>query len=435
MSVAEFSVQATWRKQPKPEARDVAELRLAAGEDMLTRLIDLERKEERDYVRSSAVSLALWFADNWWRLRHESLEGSFLPSPDWRLRHELPSASGGTLWPPIMFHSTGERVLITPTYGRPLDLGAVRHILPEVKSISGEGYEAGVDAFFIQVLGVCGKAQDGAALAAIIDALNAERADPDIAAWRRLEARLGFDPDRAPDAVMERLARLEKTVGEAGLEEAAAAAPGGRSAEMLEKVISAAKESEISVDFEVTDNLPRDRIRTGAAPPWKLGRDAAFQVRQAANLRDGPIKGRAFADLFKVRPEDLKKPATARDLSYAARLHHRGRRQKLSVQSPVFRNRRFELACALGDSVWLRADFGVVSSAKTDRQKFQRAFAQNLLAPYSDVKEHIDPQAPTEDQVIRAGRHFEVHENVIRRLLVLEGVLPKTTFEDQLEGA
>jgi hypothetical protein len=434
MSVGKFTVSATWPSPPKVGGRDVAELRLNADGAPLTRLLDLERKEERDYVRSSAVSLALWFADNWWRLRHESLKDG-LPTPEWRLRHELTSASGGTLWPPIMIHSTGDRVLVTPTYGRPTDVGAVRHLLPKVTSVRGQAFEAGLDAFFEQVLGKCASALDGAALSQVVKELAVERGDQDTAAWRRLEARLGFDPGVAPDGLMNALVKLEKTVGETGLDEAATAAPGRRAAETLGRAIEAARESGLAIDPEIVRNLPRDRIRTEAAPPWLLGKDAAYQVREADGVPDGPIRNKRFAELLKVPVEDLRKPATARGLPYAARLRAKGQRHRVALQSGELRNRRFELACVLGDLVWDTSDFGVVSPAKTDRQKFQRAFAQNLLTPYRDVKKIVDPEAPTSEQMLAAARHFHVHPNVIQRLLILEGVLPKETFEQRLEAA
>ena len=435
MNTDEFSIDACWPEPPAEGARDVAELRIRADESLWTRILDLERKEERSFIRSSAVSLAIWFADNWWRLRHESLRDAYIPPADWRLRHELTSASGGTFWPPLMIHSTGARVLLTPAYGRPLDAGALRYLLPEVRSVSGAAYEKGLDAFFAQVLGACALALDGPALASLLEALKEEREDSDMAGWRRLEARLGFDPDEAPDTVMCALMQLEKTVGEAGVDEAAAASPGGHAAETLEKSIEASKASEVVVDLGIVDGISRARIRAQAASPWRLAREAAHQVREAAHLADGPISTASFADLFQATRDQLKKPATARALPYATRLRTRGGRQQLALQSSAFRDRRFELACALGDAVWDPSDFGVVSKAKTDRQKFQRAFAQNLLAPYADVRQHIDPSGPTEEQIERAAGYFHVHPHVIERLLMIEGVIPGQTFEERLEAA
>lgn len=434
-----FSLSAEWptASDAVPQTHDVAHIRLSANDQLLTKLVDFERKEERDYVRGSAVLLAFWFADNWWRLRHESLPDDAPPTADWRLRHELTSASGGTLWPPVMIHSTGERLLLTPAYGGAVDLGPVRYELPPVISVGGAAFEAGLDQFFEDVLGACTKFADSAALRAVIAAVKSERADPDMAAWRRLEARLGYDPDTVPDGVMKTLGGLEKKVGQDVLAEAASATPGDGAGETLARTVKAVNDSEIVVDLALANDIPRARIRDAAAAPWTLGREAAYQLRQAQGLRDGPIYAKAFADLFKARSEDLSKPGAARGLPYSGRgrVRTKGDFQRVALQAANARDRRFELACVLGDQIWANSDFGVVTRAKTDRQKFQRAFAQNLLAPYSDVRDHIDPTGPTQLQMEQAAKHFHVHPNVIRRLLVLEGVLPKETFEQRVEAA
>jgi Zn-dependent peptidase ImmA (M78 family) len=94
-----------------------------------------------------------------------------------------------------------------------------------------------------------------------------------------------------------------------------------------------------------------------------------------------------------------------------------------------------ELSCALADEIWAQSEFGVISKAKTDRQKFQRAFAQNLLVPFSSLKKMIEPANPTELQIRKAAKHYHVHENVITRLLILEKVLPEETLGQRLEAA
>lgn len=103
MTEPNFKISAQWPLHAGAGERDVAHIRLRAHGETLSRLLDLEAKEEREYFRTSAVSLAFWFADNWWRLRYECLRDGRFPDADWRMRHELTSVSGGTRWPPLMF--------------------------------------------------------------------------------------------------------------------------------------------------------------------------------------------------------------------------------------------------------------------------------------------------------------------------------------------
>ncbi|MDI1265556.1 MAG: hypothetical protein PS018_20105 [bacterium] len=435
MNIEEFSLTAQWTTPPVPEKRDVARIRLAIDGDVLTRISDFERKEERDYVRASAVSLALWLADNWWRLRYESLPDGSPPSTNWRLRHELTSASGGTVWPPIMIHSTGERVLLTPSYARPMELGAIRYVLPEIKSILGRTFETGLDRYFDQVRQACMCAVDGKAFVELVETIRRERADPEVVSWRRTEARLGYDPDTVPVELMHQFSELEEVVGEAAIDEAAAATPGKLAGKVLQETLEAATASEVIVDFSAADALTSVGLQGVEQPPWQLGKEAAQRVRQAIGNHRGPIRTTAFSELLRTSRDVLGKRGTASKLPYSARLRCKDREHKVALQSANQRDRRFELSCALADTIWAKSDFGVISRAKTDRQKFQRAFAQNFLAPYEGVREYIDPEDPTKMQIQQAAEQFHVHPNVISRLLMLEKVLPEETFEERLEAA
>lgn len=66
--------------------------------------------------------------------------------------------------------------------------------------------ESGIDQFINSLLGET--ISDCQALRAAYEALLQERNDDGIAAWRKLEAKLGFDVDEAPEALMEDLAAL-----------------------------------------------------------------------------------------------------------------------------------------------------------------------------------------------------------------------------------
>lgn len=435
MIVDSFELTAIWPREFRAGERDVAELRLFAGGELFTRISDFDRKEERDFVRGSAVSLAFWLADHFWRLRYESLPDAYAPSSSWRLRHEMTSASGGTLWPPVMIHSTGERVVLAPVFARPVDLGRVRFVLPPLVTISGSSFETGLMAFLHHVAEACASAIDGEAIRELVGTLAGEREDSRIRAWRRIEARLGYDPDSVPQEVMSALEKLEPSVGEAGLDEAVAAAPGRQAALHLERVLDAARQSEVVGDLSIARRVANDLGSPLTTPPWQLGREAARRVRAATGFGDGPLRATAFSELLQTTREDLRRRGTARGLPYSARLQHRGERHRVALQSADLRDRRFELSCALADEIWAHASFGVMSKAKTDRQKFQRAFAQNLLVPFDGLAGRIDAADPSTPQIEAAAVHYHVHPNVIRRLLVLEGVVPKETLEEKLEAA
>ncbi|SAI46845.1 Uncharacterised protein [Bordetella ansorpii] len=427
-----FKFSAAWPKG----SDDVAEISLRVGDRVISRIADTEKHTVRDFFRASSTALALWLADNWWRLRWETIKDFKFPSVEWRLRHELNSANGGALWPPVMIFSAGDRIAFAPSIGKNMVAGPQTYFDFSIGMVTANEYEQGVDSFFEAVLEHCAKTVDGNALKALLAQIDAERKDPEVAAWRRLEACLGFDPDAAPDAVMDALIKLEDIAGEDGVEEAAHAQPDAHAAQSLSLAIKATRESSVEVDFSVVDRLARDWDLPSYASPWQMAEAAAKDLRKMISAPRGVLKHAAFEDIFQARWDDLKSAApTAKQLPYGARLGAE-RRSRIALQTLRPYDRRFELARQLGDVVWQQdANFGIISRAKSDRQKFQRAFAHSLLCPFDDLQHVIDVNDPTPDVMQKAARRFGVHPSVIRNQLVYKGYLPFENTNEEAEAA
>lgn len=254
-----------------------------------------------------------------------------------------------------------------------------------------------------------------------------------MAAWRILEACLGFDPDEAPDHVVESMTAFEERLGEEAVEEAAVAAPGIASPVVLGAAIAASEASQIVVDMSGVDNIdPWHNMQPGAVP-WRLAENAARQLRERMGNPEN-LAGDRLTDLLKITADHFARAdATAINLPYAAMLSDGSRRQ-LAMQMVPERLRRFEAARMIGDEIWSKhARFGVVSRSKSDRQKFQRAFAKALLAPFSDLRRHVDPERADAKQITEAADFFDVDRSVIRAILVDKGYLGAPSFDAQLE--
>jgi hypothetical protein len=80
---------------------------------------------------------------------------------------------------------------------------------------------------------------------------------------------------------------------------------------------------------------------------------------------------------------------------------------------------------------------GLITRAKTERQRFQRAFAQAFLCPFSEVEAYFDRYGydDAEEGIERAAQHFHVNPGVIRAILVSKKVLEPASFYEQLESA
>jgi Zn-dependent peptidase ImmA (M78 family) len=427
-----FEFSAAWSKG----SDDVAEISLRVGERVISRIADTEKQTIRDYFRASSTGLALWLADNWWRLRWETISDSRFPSVDWRLRHELNSASGGAFWPPVMIFSVGNRIAFAPSVSKNIVNGPQSYFEFKVGMVAANEYEQEMDGFFETVLGHCARTVDGKALETLLKQINTERGDPESAGWRRLEACLGFDPDAAPDEVIDGLIELDDVAGEDGVEEAAHAQPGASSAHSLSLAIEATRESEVEIDLSLADSLKRDWNLPSVASPWQMAEAAAAELRSIIGVPKGLLKHQVFEDALKARWDDLKSAtATARKLPYGARIGD-GKKFRVALQTWKPYDRRFELARQFGDAVWqTEAGFGIVSRSNTDRQKFQRAFAHSLLCPFNDLQRTLDVNDPTPEAIQAAARRFGVHPSVVRNQLVYKGYLPFENTNEEAETA
>ncbi len=427
-----FKFSAAWLKG----SDDVAEISLRVGDSVISRIADTKKGTVRDFFRASSTSLAFWMADNWWRLRWETISDSRLPSIDWRLRHELNSASGGALWPPVMIFSVGDRIAFAPSVGNKVVDGPQSYFQFKIGMVAADEYERELDCLFEAVLEHCAKTEDGNALNTLLKQITTERNDPELAAWRRLEACLGFDPDTAPDEVINALVKLEDVAGEDGVEEAAHAQPGANAAQSLSLAIEATRESKVEVDLSLADSLKRDWNLPSYASPWEMAEAAARELRSIVGVTRGLLDHTVFADVFKARWDDLKSStATARKLPYGARIGGE-KASRVALQTLGSNNRRYELARQFGDAVWQKdSDFGIVSRSNSDRQKFQRAFARSLLCPFEYLQRVIDVNDPTPDAMQKAARMFCVHPSVVRNQLVYKGYLPFENTNEEAEAA
>ena len=203
-------------------------------------------------------------------------------------------------------------------------------------------------------------------------------------------------------------------------------------------MIAASQASKVKVDIAAAAAVaqPSDYMDL-TRPTWMLAEDAAARLREAVGRPDGPLHNNALSEILEIDWKSVKDAsATAFGLPYGARLMDKGTIHRIALQTRADHDRRFELARVLADAVWSKdVKFGVISRGKTDRQKFQRAFAQSLLCPFADLRNEIDLNGPTDEQIEGAARRYHVHRAVVRTLLVNKGFLPRETLGEQLEAA
>jgi hypothetical protein len=424
----EFGIDVQRTADASPDAPTGIAIR--SGHVVFTRLLRFGANSAEDYLKAQPARLAFWLADNWWRIRAECVP-SLGTTPDWRLAHELASI-GGYAWPRLAIWGEGNRIGLLSRSDPAGVVGPVRYLTDALIYVSAAAFETEADKFLSLVSDEAERlTSDRAALRAQIDLLAGEREDPDLSAWRRLEAQLGYDVDGAPEALIAALHELELEYGSGGVAEAALATQGGDAAAVLEAEIAAANENHWQCDLGPAA-ASADKIETQPdIPPWELGEIAAAAVRNAAGHRTGPLRNKALAEILQVQQSALRGEQGARGLAYGLRLNTGLKSREIVAPSSKWpADRRFEFARALGDFIWSKGErLGPLTRAKSERQKFQRAFAQSLLCPYEALREYIGEDT-SDGALWAAARHFHVSDRLIRSLLVNKGALQRYRLGD-----
>ena len=424
--------------EPRPAAGDPATRRLAIrlGDAWLTQLIRRGSDRPDRCLEAPPLPLAFWFLDNWWRIRCEPPPPQRDFPAQWRLAHHLPSIGAGYPWPNVSLWGEGSRSAVmvhADTHNIQRSLRFVAE--PTLEYVASPTVERAIDTFIGDVLRDAGSDCDG--LDQEYRDLHAERADPVVSRWRRLEALLGFDPDGAPEGVVAGYETMSERFGVESIEEAALAEQGGHSLNALQATLGAAEASKVILRTPSTiDHIELNHHQLH--PPWRLAVAAATELRQRLRVPPGPIRNPRLSEVLGIKIDRL---ATQRNwppsVPYGLRLRDAsGNVNRLALRSRWAHSRRFELCRSLGDIIWSGNDpLGPLSAAKSGRQKFQRAFAQEFLCPFDDLRAYIPNENPTDDDIHAAARHFHVSERLIQTTLVNHDVIDRETFDQMVEAA
>lgn len=378
----------------------------------------------------SGYHAAEWFAWNWWRLRWEPKSDS----ADWPLAHQINTIGEGYVWPNVTISSDGLRTtLISSPSARP-DAKPFRYVGALPLAIPSAAFEAAVDVFIVRIIGRLREQ----AVPNTNDVL-AERKEPELALGRRLEARLGRDPDAVDDNAIDQLLADSSRLGKQSLEEIAAEA--GRT----QRGILTADALEQIVQDDGYDAEPRDTVRLSTAycpakkpdiPAWKVGAEAAKALREQEKLENAPIPKRHTRPHGRHHRNNDFQPAKRRaPPRFRSCLIKNPKKARVVLRSRWPQGRRFDLARLIGDRLIISGGaLHPATRASTYRQKAQRSFAAELLSPFDAVDRMLagDYSAKKQHDV---AEHFNVSEKTIEALLKNHGKIERDGWDWDFEPA
>ena len=378
----------------------------------------------------SAHRLAVWLAANWWRLRWEPHRYN---DTDWEMSHNMAAVGGGYLWPSITFSSDGETILAQSRATPTENTEPIRYQTDYICSIDPTGFEEGVDSFIDHTVRHLSRTDsEETSLKELWAEVERERQIPELHDLRKLEAYLGYDPGEAPEDLVTNLMDARERYGVEAVHEMAAAS----------RDLAATRLSELNEDLQRSSNIVQvvgcraitTQMKTWAnnpsIPPWRRAAQAARTAREVWNLpAAGPIGTGTICDLFGVPKKYLtennrNQPFDLRELSAGLRADETQDGFRIALHQPRETGRRFTLSRLIAD--YLNAPEGHLfpaTQAKTSRQKFQRAFAQEFLCPFNDLMGFMNTSSPGEEDIEDAAAHFNVSPLTITRTLEHKGIL------------
>ena len=415
-------------------------LTIQAGEACLSEGIDHYSGSEEKGPLVSGYYLAEWLAWNWWRHRWEPRRQDI----SWELVHDIGSAEGSYVWPNITVYSDGCRTFLIAKSSSKADAIPFRFTQNLTVVRPASAWEQAVDGFFKQIKDrLDDEGITATNLHALLNDLEAERSDQELSDLRRIEALLGRDPESpsVTDLVNKLIADSE-ALGSNAVNEIAAhlgqqtdAADVGHHEEsafpVYVDIVEYARKKGISASLPKYESNFRPELSFSSmnSAAWEQGINLAKRLRQEEKFGDGPIEDKYLVEMAGVSLEGFRnRKLSAIDFSFA--LKGSSGDDRITFRSNYRSGRRFEIARFISDLMISPEDkLHPATSAKTYRQKVQRAFAAELLSPSDAVIDALKGHYEDEDRREGVAKCYGVSPEVIRRQLQNRGLLSRDEWD------
>ncbi|WP_066459736.1 ImmA/IrrE family metallo-endopeptidase [Castellaniella caeni] len=414
----------------------MARLLLILGDRVLTRNLPLQSEEGedviRDSVRVSLYPLAEFVAANWWALLHEPSEKVGLVNGPvaFRQRHWINTHTDGFAYPAVGFFGADAivKVLAKPTH---IDAANIQFPMPPGRLDYGwDGIErARVEAALLHLLAAVVERlphnEDRSWLDDAVNRIQTSRTDAEEALYCRCAGLLGADP-YWPDSDLEQV--IGGTVEILGRDIAMELFATTEQRDVLERaswidqeVRSVIRRSKglasHALDLKASLTLPRHE--SSGIKPWDKGYEAARCLREMLALSPdeslqtldavtGSLLGRKASALGDISGLEAKSGVSSMACRSSQGLG-------MVIDRNAGGNLQFQVAALFAD--FLLAEQGDVflsTKASTNRQKCNRAFAAEFLAPIAGIRERLSPCGAGRTAIAQVASDFGVSAPIVQ---------------------
>lgn len=381
------------------EQDSFAALKIALGDQLITRIYDRVSGGERDAVHLPLYPLALYVAENWWTLLYEARKTYKHDNSATERYHFLDAYMRGFVFPAITIWSAGKDAVVVETPKVRQQFSSLEFFPPpsEETILPRSEFEQNLfDLVTAVVERVGGHGEQDRELAESWIRVRQSLADEDETKYCLAAGRIGIDP-YDPDAAD--ISVFTKGISENLFDDICEAA-------RLDELSTATEWARESIDSMAS--FPGIDVGAfGVVPtvepgekPWCTGYKAARMLRQRLCL-EGLSPRRVVDDVF---GSAVKKDATAatgiRPSAVEGIVGRRNGTSRLAIPSGPARLRRSTL-CRGAYRAWKTEDgeYSAVTSATTLEQQASRAFAAELLAPAEWLRERVGESGLTQNDV------------------------------------
>ena len=350
------------------------------------------------------------------------------------MSHRLGAIGEGFLWPNLTFSSDGSAMLITMFSTPQESRQMVRYLNGICEFISVDEFERTVLDFadaVIERLNTFGCRSS--ALHDLRKDLADELCQTELREWREIEALLGYDTDEAPEKLVTDLLAQRELFGPGAVDEMLAQYSESP-LQMLNYLDKEVRQLAVPMVFPDLDSIRAETEKIEPAYlPWQSAATAVCIAKKRWNLPDGAVNNKLLTDLFSLPSNELTLTSVPKEKSQITIGFRNGIPDRFDahINTPFEANRRFALLRLVADRLFASNSdrFLPVTSMKTARQKFQRAFAQEFLCPTEALKEFVGNDFG-EDNLAYAAHHFNVSTRLVETTLVNKGYLDRSTLFD-----